>query len=144
MTLAPLLIVTPLPIVMDVLSLHWQAVPELNVTFVRTTGLSEHSGHGDSGIVVVVVLVVGVVVVADVDVVVVEVVVVIADVDVVVIEVVVVVVGVGESEFTAAPKFTLGLVMPTFPSVMESPVSTSFDFTEAGVRKDPLRLLLAL
>ncbi len=45
---------------------------------------------------------------------------------------------------TAALKFTLGLVMLTFPSVMESPVSTSFDFTEAGVRKEPLRVLLAL
>ena len=30
---------------------------------------------------------------------------------------------------TAAPKFTLGLVMAIFPSVMESPLSTIFDLT---------------
>jgi len=35
---------------------------------------------------------------------------------------------------TAASKFTLGLVMVLFPSVMESPVSTSVDFTWLGVR----------
>ena len=47
--MAPLLIVTPLPMVMEELSLHSQAVPELNVTLVSTTGLPEHSGHGGSG-----------------------------------------------------------------------------------------------
>ena len=51
MRFAPFLMVTPGPIVMDVLSLHSQ--DELNVMLVRTTGLSEHSAHGDSGIVVV-------------------------------------------------------------------------------------------
>ncbi len=56
--------------VIDELSLHSQAVPELNVTLVRTTGLPEHSGHAGSGgrvvdvVVEVVVVVVDVVVVA--------------------------------------------------------------------------------
>ena len=46
-TIAPLLIVTPLPIVIEALSIHSQAVPELNVTLVSTTGLPEQSGHND-------------------------------------------------------------------------------------------------
>ena len=102
--------------VMAVASLHSQALSELKLMFVRTTGLPEHSGHGGSGGRVVVVEVV--------------------DVDVVVVEVVEVVevVGGGESEFTAAPKFTLGLGMVTFPSVTKSPLSISFDFTWSGVR----------
>ncbi len=94
MTVAPLLIVTPLPMVTDELSLHSQAVPELNVTLVRTTGLPKHSGHGGSGGRVVDVVVEVVVVVVDVVVVtlVVDVVVVLVVVDVVVVVVDVVVV----------------------------------------------------
>ena len=47
---APLLIVTPFSMVMDVPSLHSQAVSESNVTFLKITGLSEHWGHGGSSV----------------------------------------------------------------------------------------------
>ena len=76
-TVAPRLIVTPLPIVIEILALHSQGVVELNVKFSRTTELSEQSGHTGGSVVVVVVDVdvdVVVVVVVDVDVVVVVVV----------------------------------------------------------------------
>ena len=48
MTVAPLLIVTPVPIVMDVAAEHSHAVSEENVTFWRTTGSPEQWEHAGS------------------------------------------------------------------------------------------------
>ncbi len=62
---APFLTVTPEPRVIETASLHSQDLPELNVTLVRTTGLTEHSEHIHDGIVVVIVVDGPVVVVVD-------------------------------------------------------------------------------
>ena len=45
LTVAPFLIVTPVPMMMNVEAVHLQAVPETNVTFVSTTGSPIHSVH---------------------------------------------------------------------------------------------------
>ena len=79
MTVAPLSMVAPAPIVIAVALVHEHVVPAAYVALVITPSAG-HSGQD-------------------------------------------------ERVATAAPKFTLGLAMLTFPSVMGSPVSTSFDFT---------------
>jgi len=45
---APASTVIPGPIVMDVSLTHSHEVPEMNVTFVSTTGFPEQSGHGEA------------------------------------------------------------------------------------------------
>ena len=48
MTVAPFSTVTPVPIVIEIVAMHSQSLPERNVTFSSTTLLPEHGGHDSS------------------------------------------------------------------------------------------------